>query len=87
MYVPLDFQSRYVGKEVIGVFGYRFGKSGMSLMLSAMTSLLGSFGVQQLAYVSSCIALLWTTCSFQLSSLIPSRTEAEEAYKQMKAAS
>lgn len=23
VYVPLDFESRYVGKEVIGVFGYR----------------------------------------------------------------
>ena len=29
---PLDFESRYVGKEVIGVFGSRFGKSGMSLL-------------------------------------------------------
>jgi hypothetical protein len=27
IYVPLDFESRFVGKEVIGVFGHRFGKS------------------------------------------------------------
>lgn len=32
VYQPLDFESRFVGKEVIGVFGSRFGKSGMSLM-------------------------------------------------------
>ena len=32
VYQPLDFESRYVGKEIIGVFGSRFGKSGMSLM-------------------------------------------------------
>lgn len=27
IFVPLDFDARFVGKEVIGVFGYRFGKS------------------------------------------------------------
>lgn len=32
VYQPLDFESRFMGKEVIGVFGSRFGKSGMSLM-------------------------------------------------------
>jgi ATP/ADP translocase len=32
VYQPLDFESRYVGKEIIGVFGSRFGKSGMSLL-------------------------------------------------------
>ena len=32
VYQPWDFESRFVGKEVIGVFGSRFGKSGMSLM-------------------------------------------------------
>lgn len=31
-YQPLDFESRYVGKEIIGVFGSRLGKSGMSLV-------------------------------------------------------
>eukprot|EP00979_Chaetoceros_neogracilis_P017376 scaffold10209_cov233-Chaetoceros_neogracile.AAC.6 len=34
VYVPLDFESRFLGKEIISVFGYRFGKSGMSLALS-----------------------------------------------------
>ena len=29
---PLDFESRYIGKEVIGVLGSRIGKSGMSLL-------------------------------------------------------
>ena len=32
VYQPLDFESRYLGKEILGVFGSRFGKSGMSLM-------------------------------------------------------
>jgi ATP/ADP translocase len=31
-YQPLDFESRYVGKEIIGVFGSRLGKSGMSIL-------------------------------------------------------
>jgi ATP/ADP translocase len=31
-YQPLDFESRYVGKEIIGVMGSRMGKSGMSIL-------------------------------------------------------
>ena len=85
VYVPLDFQSRYVGKEVIGVFGYRFGKSGMSLLLSAMTPLFGSFGLRELTYTTSFMALLWTIACFQLGYLVPSREEADNAYRKMKA--
>jgi ATP/ADP translocase len=35
-YVPLPFEARYKGKEVIAVFANRFGKSGMALILSGL---------------------------------------------------
>jgi ATP/ADP translocase len=80
VYVPLDYESRYVGKEVIGVFGYRFGKSGMSLALSALTSCLGNLGVKQLSQLTTLGALSWFACSWQLSNLVPTKAEAEESY-------
>lgn len=82
VYVPLDFESRFVGKEVIGVFGYRFGKSSMSLFLSALTAIFGNFSLQDLSWLSSGASLLWLTCSWRLSNLVPTRSEAEEKYQQ-----
>ena len=41
VYVPLDFESRYVGKEIIAVFANRFGKSGMALILSGLNFIRG----------------------------------------------
>lgn len=35
-YVPLPFEARFKGKEVIAVFANRFGKSGMALILSGL---------------------------------------------------
>lgn len=36
LYIPLSFDARYRAKEVIDVFGYRFGKGGTSLALSLL---------------------------------------------------
>ena len=85
VYVPLDYDSRYIGKEVISVFGYRFGKSGMSLILSAFTSLLPSFDIKELTQATAAMALFWTASAFHLSAMVPSRADAEEAYIKMKA--
>lgn len=89
VYVPLDFESRFVGKEVIGVFGYRFGKSGMSLLLSGMTGIFGSdfFGLKELSYLSSLASLIWFSCIMRLSNLIPTRQEAEEKYNSIHSSS
>eukprot|EP00560_Eucampia_antarctica_P004692 CAMPEP_0197835884 /NCGR_PEP_ID=MMETSP1437-20131217/27262_1 /TAXON_ID=49252 ORGANISM="Eucampia antarctica, Strain CCMP1452" /NCGR_SAMPLE_ID=MMETSP1437 /ASSEMBLY_ACC=CAM_ASM_001096 /LENGTH=556 /DNA_ID=CAMNT_0043441625 /DNA_START=81 /DNA_END=1751 /DNA_ORIENTATION=+ len=84
VYVPLDFDSRYLGKEIIGVFGYRFGKSGMSLALSGLTSLFGNFGLQKLSYLTTGASFMWLTTSWQLSNKVLTRSEAEEAYKKIK---
>ncbi len=36
LYIPLSFDVRYRAKEVIDVFGYRFGKGGMSAVLAVV---------------------------------------------------
>ncbi|KAL3816570.1 hypothetical protein ACHAXA_003810 [Cyclostephanos tholiformis] len=87
VYVPLDYESRYLGKEVIGVLGYRFGKSGASLALSAITSSFGSgraMGVRELSYFATGAASLWFVAAWRLSNLVPTKDEAEEAYREMK---
>ena len=81
VYVPLDFESRYVGKEVVGVLAYRLGKSMMSLSLSAMTGVFGDFGLQKLSILSTGASLLWLSSSWNLSNLIPTRKEAIEQYR------
>lgn len=85
IYVPLDFESRFLGKEVISVFGFRFGKSLMSLCLSGLTALSGeSFGLQQLSLLSNVVSLLWMRAAWSLSNHVPTRQEAEDAYKVSK---
>lgn len=34
LYIPLSFDARYRAKEIIDVFGYRFGKGGFSLLIT-----------------------------------------------------
>jgi ATP/ADP translocase len=80
VYVPLDFESRFVGKEIIGVFGHRLGKSLMSLSLSCLTSAFGNFNLQQLSILSDVAALVWAKAAWDLSSLVPTRKEAQDAY-------
>jgi len=87
VYVPLDFESRFLGKEVIGVLGYRFGKSAASLALSALTSSFGTIGLRELSYFTTGAASVWLVAAWKLSALVPTRAEAEEAYEKMKKSS
>ncbi|KAG7365358.1 TLC ATP/ADP transporter [Nitzschia inconspicua] len=80
VYVPLDFESRFLGKEIIGVFGYRFGKSLISLSLSGLTSLFGQFNLQSLSILSDVAAVMWAKTAWDLSSLVPTRKEAQDSY-------
>ena len=82
VYVPLDFESRFLGKEVIGVLGYRFGKSIMSLALSGMTQVMGNFGLQELSMLSTGVALAWLRMAWRLSNFVPTQQEAEDAYEE-----
>lgn len=84
VFVPLDFESRFVGKEVIGVFGYRFGKSLMSLALSGLTALLPTFALKELSVLSSVVSLAWWRTAWSLSNYVPTRAEANQSYQQIK---
>lgn len=77
IYVPLDFDSRYLGKEVIGVFGNRFGKSGISLVLSGLGYVFGSFGLSELTKMTSVVGTVWFACAYRLSNYIPSASEGD----------
>lgn len=84
VYVPLDFDSRFLGKEIISVFGYRFGKSCMSLGLSGLTRLLGNFGLQHLSWLTTGASCAWLAAAWNVSNQVPTRAEAEEMYKKKK---
>ena len=77
VYVPLDFESRYVGKEIIAVFANRFGKSGMALILSGLNFIRGGSSGGGLSGLALAIAFGWWGSALSLSSLIPSKQEAE----------
>jgi ATP/ADP translocase len=84
IFVPLDFESRYLGKEVLGVFGYRLGKSPMSLAISAWGALDPSFGLRKQGILSNAVSILWLKTAWSLSTLVPTRAEAEKAHKRNK---
>ena len=87
VYVPLDFESRYIGKEVISVFGYRFGKSLTSLLLSGVTVFAArDFGLQEMSYITTSMALLWGGCCYRLSNFVLTRKEADEVYEKNREA-
>ncbi|KAL7496264.1 hypothetical protein ACHAWT_004428 [Skeletonema menzelii] len=77
VYVPLDFESRYVGKEIIAVFANRFGKSGMALILSGLNFIRGGSSGGGLSGLALAISFSWWGSALSLSSLIPSKQEAE----------
>lgn len=81
IYVPLDFESRFVGKEVLGVFGYRFGKSFMSLLLSGLTALDSNFGIRRLSILANVVCFSWMRTAWNVSNMVPTRAEAEVAHK------
>jgi len=98
VYQPLDFDARYLGKEVIGVFANRVGKSGMSMVLSGLTSsamTLGSGGVsgveegredeeemRMLGRLAVVAAIVWSICSLVLSRYVVSNRRAEERVRE-----
>jgi ATP/ADP translocase len=66
------------------VFGNRVGKSGMSLLLSALTYTFGNFGVQQLSILSLLASTTWLSTSWWLGSLVPNQAEAEEMVERQR---
>mmetsp|Transcript_51502 Transcript_51502/g.124361 ORF Transcript_51502/g.124361 Transcript_51502/m.124361 type:complete len:617 (+) Transcript_51502:95-1945(+) len=81
VYVPLDYESRFVGKEIIGVFGYRFGKSLISLSMSIATSVVGQFDLHSLSILCDVTAFAWAKTAWDLSALVPTRKQATEQFE------
>lgn len=85
VYVPLDFESRYVGKEVIGVFANRFGKSVVSVGLSALTfAFTGFSNPELLTNLSTAAASTWFYFSWRLGTLVPKQSDAQEAVEERR---
>eukprot|EP00956_Cyclotella_meneghiniana_P032081 scaffold86517_cov72-Cyclotella_meneghiniana.AAC.2 len=81
VYVPLDFDSRYMGKEIIAVFANRFGKSGMAVILSFLQFSMGARtgNSQLLIGMALVVSLGWWISCISLSSRLMSQVEAERA--------
>jgi ATP/ADP translocase len=83
VYQPLDFDARYLGKEVIGVFANRFGKSGTSMILSGLTGLgLMAKSTRPMSQLAVGVGCLWSACSIYLSGHVVTNRQAEEQVQQ-----
>jgi ATP/ADP translocase len=69
VYVSLDYESRFIGKEIIGLFVNRAGKSTMAVGLSLATNFFGSSssGLDQMfVQALSVSSLFWLLASYPL---------------------
>jgi len=75
LYVTLDYESRFIGKEVINLFAARLGKSSMAICLSLLSSLwVKSEGELEklLSLWLSVVAISWIIATLRLTRLLPS---------------
>ena len=68
IYIGLDFDSRYLGKEIVGAFGTKLGKSIISLLLSLLPYYLGNISEFSLRIMSVVTAIGWLFSALSLSS-------------------
>lgn len=59
LYIPYSFDVRYRAKEVIDVFGYRFGKGGMSLVVALCTAAGIALSTGTYALIGAGTAAVW----------------------------
>lgn len=59
LYIPYPFDVRYRAKEVIDVFGYRFGKGAMSLAIALGTAAGIAFSTGTYALIGAGAAAIW----------------------------
>lgn len=59
LYIPLSFDARYRSKELIDVFGYRFGKGGASLAITGAIRLEVVFTSQRYAALALGAVVFW----------------------------
>lgn len=66
LYIPLSFDSRYRAKELIDVFGYRFGKGGMSLVVILLQKSRVLLGEPGMGLIAAGAAAAWAVCAIPL---------------------
>ena len=66
LYIPLSFDSRYRAKEFIDVFGYRFGKGGISLVVILLQRSRIFVAEPSLGLISAGAAAIWAICAIPL---------------------
>lgn len=74
LYVSLDYESRFIGKEVVNLFASRMGKSGMAICLSVLSTLWvkGEGDLEQfLSAELSVVATVWICTTWRLTRLLP----------------
>jgi len=71
VYVSLDYESRFLGKEIIGVFVNRVGKSAVAIGLSVVTTYYGSdLDLKHLSTALVVISILSWLLSYRLSKFL-----------------
>ena len=80
VYTSLDYESRFVGKEIIGLFANRFGKSFMAVTLLLMTTWYddSTMLIRHLVMALVTINFVWVGVSLRLNYLIQ---ESEQKLK------
>ena len=63
VFASLDYESRFVGKEIIGVFANRLGKSVMAVALSLLAN---QVTILQLSHATTVFSVLWFVVSWQV---------------------
>jgi ATP/ADP translocase len=72
VYTSLDYESRFVGKEIIGLFANRFGKSFMAVTLFLLSAWYddSTMLIRHLVIALVAIDLVWVGVSLRLNNLI-----------------
>ena len=81
VYVSLDYESRFLGKEIIGVFVNRVGKSAVAIGLSAVAAYFGTqFDLHYLSIALAVGATAWLIVSWRLAGML-SETDTDNEVK------
>jgi hypothetical protein len=77
IYMPLGHEVRYLGKELIRYFGHKLGKSGSSLVLSAMVSQLQPSLAMQSVW-GAILTVAWGGSMLTLANSVRERDQQDE---------
>ncbi len=76
VWVMLDYESRFIGKELINLFANRLGKSSTAIFLFLLTLQIEKDGNHLRRFsvnASIILASLWFLCTIKVSRMIPSK--------------